>query len=419
LARLLAVGQAGVRVRPLGGTRAGEVRIGRFLRNHRVTSGEMIATARAHTAGLVSGRDVLVIQDTTSLRDDGHGHSLNLHPSIVVDASEGALLGLLHADLLSRDGTPKPHCNNRRLAEKESRRWVDTLDKSAALLSAGASRVTMVADREGDFYEDFVCRPPGVNVLIRAHHDRVLANGTRLFSCTRSRPELGRETIALPAAPGRAARSATLALRVCQVEIKRPQRNLPQEAAKLPPTASLSFVEAYEMDPPAGVPAIHWRLLTTHEVTTLAQALQMTRHYRQRWVIEQLFRVMKTKGFDVEAVRIEDTAPFEKLATAILIAAIQVLQMVRERDGHAGRPLNDLFDTADQPALQAICHTLQGNTARQRNPHPQGSLAYAAWVCARLGGWTGYYGKPGPVVILNGLMQLNTMLRAWNIARVV
>ncbi len=93
------------------------------------------------------------------------------------------------------------------------------------------------------------------------------------------------------------------------------------------------------MDPPAGVPAVHWRLLTTHAVTTLA--------------------------------------------------------------------------------LQAICHTLQGNTARQSNPHPTGSLAYAAWVCARLGGWTGYYGKPSPVVILNGLMQLNTMLRAWNIPRVV
>ena len=42
-------------------------------------------------------------------------------------------------------------------------------------------------------------------------------------------------------------------------------------------------------------------------------------------------------------------------------------------------------------------------TARQKNPHPKGSLVYAAWVCARLGGWTGYYGKPGPIVMLRGL----------------
>ena len=50
----------------------------------------------------------------------------------------------------------------------------------------------------------------------------------------------------------------------------------------------------------------------------------------------------------------------------------------------------------DQPLLEAFCATLEGKTERQKNPHPKGSLAYAAWVAARLGGWTGYYGKPGP-----------------------
>jgi hypothetical protein len=132
-------------------------------------------------------------------------------------------------------------------------------------------------------------------------------------------------------------------------------------------TVSLSFVEVCEVDPPAGVPPIHWRLLTTHEVSTLADALRMTRYYRERWTIEQLFRVMQTKGFDIEAARIEDATPFENLATATLIAAIQVLQMVRDRDGLAARPLHD-FDPADQPALQAICATLQGKTERQKNP---------------------------------------------------
>ena len=40
------------------------------------------------------------------------------------------------------------------------------------------------------------------------------------------------------------------------------------------------------------------------------------------------------------------------------------------------------------------------------------SLAYAAWVCARLGGWTGYYGKPGPVVMLNGWLEIQATKRA-------
>jgi hypothetical protein len=128
---------------------------------------------------------------------------------------------------------------------------------------------------------------------------------------------------------------------------------------------------------------------------------------------------MKTRGFDIEAVRIAELAPFENLATATLIAAIQVLQLVRDRDGTARRPMQDVLDTADQPALEAVCADLEGKTARQKNPHPKGSLAYATWVCARLGGWTGYYGKPGPVVILNGLQRLKAILDGWKLRHIV
>jgi hypothetical protein len=124
---------------------------------------------------------------------------------------------------------------------------------------------------------------------------------------------------------------------------------------------------------------------------------------------------MKTKGFDIEAVRVDDGAPFENLAAATLIAAIQVLQLMRERDGAAGRPLEDTFDATDQPALEAVCATLEGKTDKQKNPHPKGTLAYAAWVCARLGGWTGYYGKPGPVVMLQGMLRFQAINRGWTL----
>ena len=128
---------------------------------------------------------------------------------------------------------------------------------------------------------------------------------------------------------------------------------------------------------------------------------------------------MKTKGFDIEAVRMADTAPFENLTIATLIAAVQVLQMVRERDGIAGRPLQDILDPNEQPALEAICCSLEGKTAKQKNPHPCGSLAYMAWVCARLGGWTGYYGKPGPIVMLQGMIRLETLRQGWHLRGLV
>jgi hypothetical protein len=85
--------------------------------------------------------------------------------------------------------------------------------------------VTVIGDREGDIYEDFALRPPGVEVLFRANHDRVLTDGARLFDKPGEWRELGRETISLPACPGRRARDVVLALRAGTVMLKRPARS--------------------------------------------------------------------------------------------------------------------------------------------------------------------------------------------------
>ena len=417
LESLLSASQSGISVRRLGEDRAGEIRIRRFLDNRKVNPQEMVATAREHTLGLVRDRHVLVIQDTTSLRDDGGVKTLQLHPAIVVDATDRALLGLLYATFLRRDELVTTHCNKRALEDKESRRWIEATREAAALLEAGAARVTVVADREADIYEEFALRPDGVDVLVRVHHDRCLADGARIYTCLDDVAELGRETIVLPATAKRAARTATLAIRARAVQVKRPKRNRAAETAKLPRHTDLWLVEAREIDPPPDVDAVHWRLLTTHAVSTLAEAQQIIGFYRERWHIEQVFRVMKKQGFDIEAVRMAAVASFENLAAATLIAAIQVQQLLHDRDGEAKRPMTDVFDAADQPFLEAVCARLEGKTARQKNPHPKGALAYATWVCARLGGWTGYYGKPGPIVLLRGHLKLRTLLEGWRIPR--
>ena len=179
----------------------------------------------------------------------------------------------------------------------------------------------------------------------------------------------------------------------------------------LPATISVTLVIGREIDPPEGEEPALWFLLTTHQVNDIADARRIVGFYRLRWTIEQLFRTMKTKGFDVEALRQEQDGPLEKLVTVILIAAIRVMQLVAEREGKAKRPLRDAFDPDDQPVLERVCQTLEGKTAKQKNPHPKGSLAYAAWVFARLGGWTGYYGKPGPIVMLQGWLEIQAAKR--------
>lgn len=413
--RLVTVGQRGVSVRSLGGNRAGEMRITRFLRNGKVTLGEIFAEAAAGTAGRVAGLHVLAIQDTTSLRDDGAGHSLVAHPTIAVEAETGALLGLVYGEMLSRAGGLAESRKARAFDDKQSRRWLNGAEAAAGLAAAGAAQVTVVADREGDLYEMFACKPEGVELVIRAAQDRALADHAgRLFATLAEQREAGRFTVELPSAPGRKARTARLAVRFCPVALKRP---VSRPAASGLPKASPAFlVEAREIDPPAGAVPAHWRLLTTHRIESFDQARWLAGLYRKRWVIEQLFRTIKTKGFDIERVTMAE-APFEKLAATALVAGISCLQLVQDRDGLAKRPLQDVFESADQPALEAVSVQLEGKTEKQKNPHPKGSLAFASWVCARLGGWTGYYGKPGPVVMLRGLYQFRAIQHGWSLAR--
>jgi hypothetical protein len=389
------------------------MRIWRFLHNGQVTISEMLREALARTSAQVAGRHVLAIQDTSALRLDERGVGLSFHPVIAVDAAGGTMLGLIDNIFLSRRGGERARRKQRSFADKDSRRWLSGAESASALIEAGAACVTVVEDREGDIYECFAFKPPRVEKLVRAAQDRRLADGGSLFSKAEAWEAAGRMTLELPAAPGRKARKAELAVSFGKVEIERPQNRKTSDA--LPASLTVTLVVGREVDPPDGEAPALWLLLTTHHVGDIADARRIIGFYRLRWTIEQLFRTMKTKGFDVEALRQEEGGPLEKLVTAILIAAVKVMQLVAERDGQSGRPLADVFDPDDQPALQHVCKTLEGKTAKQQNPHPAGSLAYAAWVFARLGGWTGYYGKPGPIVMLRGLTQFHAIKHGWSL----
>jgi hypothetical protein len=389
-------------VRRLGGDRAGEMRLSRWLRNPAVTPAEMVATAAARTSARCAGREVLVIQDTTVVRSEGGG-GLYLHPVLVTDLASGAILGLAAAAYLSRAAGKAAGRRRLPVACKESQRWLDGAE-AAARVCAQARSVTLVADRESDIYAAFARRPDGVSLVIRAAHDRALeGEDGRLFATLDTRPIAGEAALSLPAKPGQRARETRVAARFMSASLKRPCNGLVED---LPACLTVTLVDIRESKPVQGTTPVHWRLITTRPVNDAAEAFAVADLYRRRWAIEQLFRTLKTDGFDIERVRIEDQTPLRNLVMATLIAAVTVQQLVHARDGAASagslRPLTDAFEPEDAPVLRALCRQLEGKTERQKNPHPEASLAFGAWVCARLGGWTGYYGKPGPIVMLNG-----------------
>jgi IS4 transposase len=411
------VARPGSCVRRLAGTRAREIQFTRFLRNASVTGTEMAAHAGERTAARAAGRDVVVIQDTSELslggrraKANGYGpigkggalRGLLLHMVLAVDARTGGVIGAVDAKMRNREGGKVRSRRLRRTAQKESQRWIDGTTRAGEVLAA-ANSITGVSDRESDIYEHFAGCPSNMHLIVRACQNRQIETKGEdqpglLFCYADSLPEHGRFKAEIPAAPGRKARVTELAVRFSRVALCRPKH-----LRDLPATLALTMVDVRESSKPENGEPIHWRLLTTHEVTSLGGARRIVELYRLRWIIEEFFHTLKTAGFDLEEADIGNPQVMIKFVTAATVAAVTVMQLVKARDGTTDQNLTEAFDPADQSILEAVSTQLEGKTARQKNPHPKGSLAFAAWVMGRLGGWTGYYGKPGPQVMRRGL----------------
>ncbi|HEY1496737.1 MAG TPA: IS4 family transposase [Candidatus Solibacter sp.] len=410
-------------LRRLGGDRGGELRVGRFFASDKVTAAKIVAGWSDLTGAACAGRHVLAIEDrsevkfrTTAQRRRGLGpvkkgnaHGVLVHAMVAVDATSGSCLGLVGGDVWSRPGVnPVPH-RKRPLAERESMHWLDTAHQAKQVLTS-AAMVTVVADREADLYPMWGSLPDvNFHLLVRAMSDRSLVGGGMLFAAAARFPVAGRREIELPARdPGRPRRTAVVELRYGEVEICRPRGELDRS---LPPTVRLRLVELRESAPPAGIEPLHWRLLTTHAITDTAGAWQIVGWYQRRWVIEQLFRVMKSQGLQLEDSQITTAERLVKLAAVATKAACVDIQLTQGRDGTDEMTASTVFTAPEIDTLAALGPTLEGKTERQQNHHPIQSMAWAAWIIARLGGWNCYYKPPGPITFRRGMEQFHAIHR--------
>ena len=255
-------------IRRLGGSRSRELRFTRFLRNDAVSVAEMAQHAGALTARRVAGREVVAIQDTSELvlggrraQAAGYGpvgkggasRGLLLHPVLAVEAGTGALLGLVSMAVWNREGGAAAPRRQRKTADKESQRWVDGARQAGEVL-AQASSITAVSDRESDFYELFAERPANVQLIVRACQNRRIARPEPaagdglLFAAIDGLSEHGRFVVTVPAAPGRKARTATLAVRYAPVALRRPKNGADPA---LPATVEVTLVDVRETARPA------------------------------------------------------------------------------------------------------------------------------------------------------------------------
>jgi hypothetical protein len=410
----------------LGAGRAGEVGAGRLLKSKKVDVEGLLAPHVARTADAVRGRRIVAAQDTTEInfagRDkrrrglgpagDGVSKGFFIHPVVAIDADEGALLGVAGAQIWTRDAAPVPDHHGRAFEDKESVRWLRGAEQAADRLAAAAS-VIVIGDRESDIYELFARRPGRADLIIRMAQDRALKGGGKLFDTSAGFAALGTAQVSVaPKGVGDKGRTACVTLRAGQVEIRRSKKT---KAAGNAAWVALGLVEAIELDPPVGIEPLNWRLATTLPVATPGEAAEIVRLYRLRWRIEEVFRALKKDGLRLEETQVTGAAAVMKLAALGLVAAARIVQLVDARDGSV-RPATDVIDPGDIEAVDRISASREGKTDRQKNPWPKGSLAWTAWVVARLGGWNCYYRPPGPKTMADGWRRLAAMLDGFKLA---
>lgn len=431
-------------LRQLSDDRATERRFGRLLGHHNVTPQEIIRHGSERTAQAAAGRHVLALQDTSEIDCSDHaqrtaglggissnkGHGFFIHPVLAIDAQSNACLGIAHQQAWIRDVDAPRKRERRPIEQKESMRWIQGAQSAAQCLQQ-AAMVTVVADRESDIYEQWDRIPDArTHLLTRAHHDRQLEGGATLFGFLAAQAAMACVVLDVPArsagkayrstdgarSSARTAHQAHMELRYGRVSIIRPQGCRAKQAS-----ITLSVVEFKELPDTVapGEQPVHWILLSTHDVESAEQALQLVSWYQQRWQIEQLFRTLKRQGLGLESSQLEQADELLKLASIATLTAARTLQLVNARDGQTQQLASDAFDDDELVVLGALQDKFQGKTAKQKNPHPVNSMAWAAWTIARLGGWTGYpsEAKPGPITMLHGLQRFDGMVQGWKLAK--
>ena len=316
--------------------------------------------------------------------------------------------------------------------EKNRYRWLKTATDAAHHYHE-AARKTVVTDCEGDIYQLFVgFIVQNLDFVIRTYHNRYLEHLKSEDTLRTQSQEWAVQCcykLKLPATDKRSAHEAILNVSYQKVTIACPEQaakeiltlpSQPIETLVAMPEQLILYAVRVSEDPSSVVnneKPIEWLLLTSHEVQSCEQALEIIQFYCWRWVIEQVFRTLKSKGLNIQSSRVDDYDALTKLALLALMAAVQILQLVQAREGKTEQKSEEVFDQTEIQVIQQLNKQLEGKTARQKNPHPALSLAFAAWVIARLGGWKPDASprRPGPITMFDGMVIFHNIVAGYKL----
>jgi hypothetical protein len=418
----------------------------RFFDNDKVTFERVLASHNERTCERVAAQAVaLLIQDTTELDftrpaqpmegagflDNSPRRGALLHP-LIAFTPDGTPLGTCWAKAWTRDkpveesrAEYQQRRKQRPLEEKESLRWIEGLQQARRIAQrSSTTQCICIADSEADIFELFT-EPRGerpIEWIVRACQDRAVLDGEDTQRAAHVRDAVERTPLLFT-------KEINVRGRLSNYKVYRGARKQPRESRKAQvevrattvvlrgpyrPGGSLSdvsvnVVQVREVAPPADDVPVEWLLITTLPIRTLDEVRAVVGYYTVRFLVEVLFRVLKS-GCRVEERRFEHIDRMLPCAAIYLIVAWRTFMVCR-----LGRSCPDLnceavFDSAEWKSVWMAVK----RQPPPRRPPPLGELVS---LIAQLGGYVNrpkHKSPPGPQTVWLGLQRMYDLALAWN-----
>jgi hypothetical protein len=398
----------------------------RFFDNDYVRADAMLAShIQATTRRLQASPLVLAVQDTTYLDWTDHPNTKGLGPLAVV-THQGVLahttlaitpervpLGLLQQQVWARDPDVRRNHDHKQRAidDKESQKWLTSLEAViTARRECPTTEFVSVGDREADVYDLFLlARPVGVDLLVRAAQDRKAEHPEGyLWAAMATAAVAATVTVHMGARAGQSARNATLTVRWRQVTLRPPNSRAKEKL----PNVTVGAVGAVERDPPVGVKAVEWLLLTTVPITTTEDALERLAWYAARWGIEVWHTVLKS-GCRIEDRQLETAERLIRCLTLYSVIAWRIIYATMLARVAPELPCTVLLDEDEWQGLYCRIHRVA--VAPEKPPTVRQAVR---WI-GQLGGFQGRKrdGEPGVTVLWKGFQHLVEIAAMYRIMR--
>ena len=204
-----------------------------------------------------------------------------------------------------------------------------------------------------------------------------------------------------------------LSPRVCEMlEVRSAEVTLKAPRKSKAPAVKLFAVYALEANPPEGVEAIEWMLLSTLAIKTPSDALMQLQWYAKRWGIEVFHRILKS-GCKVEQRQLES---FERICNSLaidMVVAWRIFFLTMQ-----GREAPELDCTLyfTEYEWKALWTFINKTTTL---PIAAPSLNVAIQLLGRLGGHLGRASDPPPgsEVLWRGMTRLADISEAYRLYR--